>query len=1219
MSVKRAVSFLIMVSVISSLFIVPENASAYDDSLALVYDFESGMSGWEMGTTSRNAGLELLNENNNSFLRLTAKSGDSYRLQDNIDIVPNIFVQLEKPYVMAPDSETIISADVRTSETKLIRNLMVNRDQLNSEVSKEVQYNFATIWNWDKSNKISTFEQTQTTSVGGYKKARSNTAFNSLENDKWYTFCVVFYTDESGLPEELELRVSDGDTVNLTTERRTIVNETLRLSNEITRLDFDLANAAVTLTEDAVLDIDNVKIYQNTDKRFCRIKCENEGNVFNGDDSIILAFNAPMDADTVNTENIELYDSDNNKIEYDGEYSDSLWEYTVSPKETLKNGKYTFRISYENLNGIGQDGAIISITPPEDGSELQFTVFKGDLPEVKDLSISGKNIEGNVITASGEYYQGSGIDGRLIWQWWYSTSEDRNFIKIDGENSDEFTVPNGFTDKYIRVSAIPLTDSGVRGKEVFSNVICPPAAPTVKRVEVNGEILSGETLTAQCEYYQEDGISGYLKYQWWYSTTKDGTYEKIEGALGSSFSVTDEFSDKFIKLSVTPFTDDNMLVGEEVFSDITAPLSKPCAQDAVITGVSVCGTTLTIDYTFVDDNDDGEADSIYEWFISSDGSGEWTKLNIENTRDYVISDEDEGKYIKARITPVADREPSVGDAVETNTVGPVKSVESLNLVANPGFEDGQTTGWGVHNIGGDTATISAIRDYAYSGQWCGKFEGQTLNSTYMVYGVNLEAGTRYIEACMMKVAPDSAKDNVQIAFYGEGNPERSYKYSEQNIIKKSGWNQVSQIISVKSGGRFSEMPQYWANGSPGYVAYLDDFYIAPLLVYDISANVPESIDIPISGETSRSISILAVSNQLGTDLGMEDETAYWELDRGVDGVYIKDDMLYVTSNARSGTIKLKAVCIPNYDGAVQKRFVKAYPVTLVANGNKTPRIISANLSGNTSERSNLTLDYDFYQTDNCGDESTVEWYVSDTVDGVYVSTGKTGRKFEVTEDYIEKYIKAEITPFDSEGREGQKVFSNIAGPKTPPKALNVKIAGKGYIGDIIKSEYTYYDFNGDEEGSTRFQWLRSRTENGEYESIPGAVGPEYTVTEDDSGCYIKLSVKPVSKKIPYDGDETLSNAIAGPKAPYVKSVTVTRTGDVMTGRYVYVNDNGTEEGSTVCEWLVNGTVVETGTRFEPSFRITTNVEFRVTPVAVKEPKTGESESAFYSFTVKNAG
>ena len=60
---------------------------------------------------------------------------------------------------------------------------------------------------------------------------------------------------------------------------------------------------------------------------------------------------------------------------------------------------------------------------------------------------------------------------------------------------------------------------------------------------------------------------------------------------------------------------------------------------------------------------------------------------------------------------------------------------------------------------------------------------------------------------------------------------------------------------------------------------------------------------------------------------MENEVTNWEVD--AKGVYIENNKLYVTSEAVSGTINLKAIVEPSFSGATQTVYVKNIPVEFV--------------------------------------------------------------------------------------------------------------------------------------------------------------------------------------------------------------------------------------------------------------------------------------------------
>ncbi len=1219
---KKILALITTMCVSVNFLLIPNmRASAENISFPVSYNFEDGYDGWQLDTSKEGATLDRLTESDNSFLRLSAKEGNTYRAKDKIEVIPNGYFELPSPYIMEPESKIAISVDIRTNNNKFMRNFYLNREQLNADIKSEVQYNFATLWSWKNNNSISVFDGVYTQSIGGYLKTKSTTLFDTaLENDKWYNFKTFLYTDEMGLPEFIQLFVTNNGDINLQSEKLEIKNQTLRLSNKITRLDFAMGNIGVTLDADATFDIDNVMIYTETDERFWKLNSQNEGNIFGNVDTLKIAFSGEMQETSLNPDNIKLYDSANNEILYEPGYDHKKWEYSITPSDKLTDGEYSIFVNTENVNGLRHDKSVIQGMSDECEQKVGFVVFSGNLPEVKNFSIKGKNIPFEKLEVSGEYYQSSGIEGYLKYQWWYSSELNGDYVKIENETSNVLIVPEGFSDKYIKVSVIPTSNTNIiRGKEIFSEAVLPVTKPTVKNLKVTGRNAKGDSLNATGMFYQEDGLDGEIEYQWWYSINKDGVYNEIENAVTATFTVPDSYLDKFIKVSATAVSQ-LIGAGDPVFSEVICPQTKPYAQNVNISGIAVEGMEVVLEYVFVDDNNDDEGESLFEWFISDTGTDNWNKIEGETTKSYTIKNDDIGKYIKAQLIPVSTYEPYIGSVVQSsNILGPITSLGSINLVENSGFEDGTNTGWNVRRMGGDDANVEATKEDAYSGEWCGRFSGQTQNATFMTYGVRLQENIRYLQTCMMKVAADSSVDNVNIVFYGEGNPKVSYEHMEQTVINKSKWTRVSQLISVEGGGLFSEMPQYWANGTTGYISYIDDFYVAPLIVADIMAEVPERISIPASGTNSADITIFEIHNQIGTTLGFDKEKAYWEIDNDVKGVYVKDNKLYVTCDAVSGTLNLKAVCEPQFDGAIQSRFTKNYPVELVTNDNKTPRINSIKILGDTSNESTLKLEYDFYQVDGCADMSNIKWYVSDSLNGEYREVQGSGKDFNITGEYIGCYIKAEVIPIDGEGRKGQMVTSNIAGPKTAPVAENVSISGKGYVGDVIKSQYTYYDFNGDKEGITKFQWMRADSENGEYKEIIGATEQEYTISTDDVDCWIKLRVTPVSEKQPFAGNEVSSNAIKGPRAPRAEDVAINVSGKVLTGKYKYVSDNGVAEGNTICQWLVDGNVVATGARYEVGFTGTKNVEFKVTPVALSAPYSGESFSVSKTVTGRDSG
>lgn len=88
-----------------------------------------------------------------------------------------------------------------------------------------------------------------------------------------------------------------------------------------------------------------------------------------------------------------------------------------------------------------------------------------------------------------------------------------------------------------------------------------------------------------------------------------------------------------------------------------------------------------------------------------------------------------------------------------------------------------------------------------------------------------------------------------------------------------------------------------------------------------------------------------------------------------------------------------------------------------------------------------------------------------------------------------------------------------AGTPIPPSSLGEIQSDFGnpfevYDGDTVSPNYVFVDPDGDDEGSTTYQWYSSDSATGTYAAIPGATSREYTVGPPDDGLYLKVLVTP---------------------------------------------------------------------------------------------------------------
>lgn len=814
------------------------------------------------------------------------------------------------------------------------------------------------------------------------------------------------------------------------------------------------------------------------------------------------------------------------------------------------------------------------------------------------------------------------IDSSLLGSKVTLHDSDGNVVLYDGSyNADKLEyvmipksdIPSGNYTVKIDKTALGLADDAASEKTV---TVFLSTLPEVGTCTASGRLENGKSLTASAQYVQADNISGNCKIQWQYATSANGEFTDIARATDNIFVMTGAYTDKYIRFAATPVTNSGV-AGTVKYSNVLAPLQAPTAENVKIQGEALVGMEVAVTYTFKDANGDAEdkKKTQYAWYISDNGSTGWTSLSCKS-KYLTIDNSMVGKYLRAEVIPASTDDPQTTTAYKSaGTFGPIAAAGSDNLVSNSGFEDGKVTGWSVRNTGTDSASITATQEDAHTGSWCGKYTGQTKTTTFLRYGVDMKANTGYIIKAAMKLADDNADDTVSVDLYDtneRGTTSSKKTLTTSSTINKTEWTELYYFVYMESGGSgISFMPQKWSESF--YSVYIDDYYVAPLLVKDIELKAPESVTIPQSGKTTATLEAYGVKNQFGNSYGVENETVYWTIEDDVKGVSVENSTLYVSDEATAGTVTVKAVCEPSFDGATQERFSKSVEITLSAHDDKAPKIKNILLKGETGLNSVLNLSYDFYQIEGLSDASTVEWYVSDTENGSFTKINNvSGKSFSVTSEYVGKFIRATVSPADSNGGTGTKTESNICGPARVPEAKEVSVTGKTYNGQTLTGSYKFYDFNGDDEGATQLKWYRATSQNGTYTEISGAVGNTYVINDDDIDSWICFGVTPVSMREPNDNKIYYSSPIQGPVAPTAKDVSISKSGMVLTGKYTYESVNGAPEGDTRCEWYIDGNKVASGNQYTLSNSTNGSIEFRVTPVAKTAPYSGASVSATYT-------
>ncbi|MFP4365930.1 MAG: YDG domain-containing protein, partial [Bacteroidales bacterium] len=199
--------------------------------------------------------------------------------------------------------------------------------------------------------------------------------------------------------------------------------------------------------------------------------------------------------------------------------------------------------------------------------------------------------------------------------------------------------------------------------------------PQALDVEITGIPEIGNTLTGNYTYFDpEEDTEGDSQYSWYRADDGSGTGEVIlEGENETSYTVKLEDAGYFIAFEVTPVAEAGASPGDPVKSAwAEVENAPPSVTDVEITGTFEVCKELTVSYNYFDPEDDPEGDTQVTWFRSDDDTGT-NEQEIHEGLTYTLALEDEDKYIRAQVIPVATGGTAEGEVVSGSYYGPVEN------------------------------------------------------------------------------------------------------------------------------------------------------------------------------------------------------------------------------------------------------------------------------------------------------------------------------------------------------------------------------------------------------------------------------------------------------------------------------------------------------------------------------------------------------------------
>ena len=299
--------------------------------------------------------------------------------------------------------------------------------------------------------------------------------------------------------------------------------------------------------------------------------------------------------------------------------------------------------------------------------------------------ITGTLEVGETLTGHYTYSDVNGdLEGTSIYKWYSSDNmAGLNKTVIAGAITKTYVLTSTDIGKYISFEVTPVAATGIaQGIAVESArtgpVVLAEAVPTATVKAITGILQVGETLTGNYTYSDVNGdLEGASIYKWYRADNSAGFNKtEIAGANAKTYVLTSSDEGKYIGFEVTPVALTGIEQGTAVLSAWTGAIvpaeATPTAKVQPITGILQVGKTLTGHYTYSDVNGDLEGTSTYKWYRADYSSGlNKTEIAGANTKTYVLTSSDEGKYISFEVTPVAATGITQGIAVESGRIGQV--------------------------------------------------------------------------------------------------------------------------------------------------------------------------------------------------------------------------------------------------------------------------------------------------------------------------------------------------------------------------------------------------------------------------------------------------------------------------------------------------------------------------------------------------------------------
>lgn len=239
------------------------------------------------------------------------------------------------------------------------------------------------------------------------------------------------------------------------------------------------------------------------------------------------------------------------KLNYQWQQSDSKnGSYTDIPGETQETlaltdalqGKYIKCVVSSKIGSSKYTTRATSVIAAAGSINVTKVQFEGSTGKIN----VGDTLTATAMASSDDVSDNPGV----AWSWYYGDSSNSCTTKIEGVQSNTFTVTDSYLGKYIQARA----DGGFGEAKATRGPVVEAGAVTLHHVEVTGSAKVGAVLTAAAytSSYSKVSPTDKVHYQWQYAdskTTSDSDFKDIQDAADQpTYTVSDAMVGKFIRV-----------------------------------------------------------------------------------------------------------------------------------------------------------------------------------------------------------------------------------------------------------------------------------------------------------------------------------------------------------------------------------------------------------------------------------------------------------------------------------------------------------------------------------------------------------------------------------------------------------------------------------------------------------------------------------------------